>query len=268
MVSSVPRESARPSPTPPEEGLFTDIRRFDSIDSTNRYLLEEARQGAHEGVVAVAEHQAAGRGRLGRSWVAPPGSSLLVSVLLRPRLDLGRLHLLSVVAALAASDACADLCGLRPGLKWPNDLVVGYRKLAGILAEADLAAAEVSAVVVGLGLNLSWGGGMPADLRETAVTLEEASGVVVGRDGLLGRFLEVLEGRYQRLSTAGGRSEQAAEYRSRCTTIGTAVRVELADEVFTGTGADIDDEGHLLVDVGVCLRRVTAGDVVHLRPLA
>ena len=122
---------------------FRDIRCFDSIDSTNRYLLEEARKGAAEGVVAVADHQTAGRGRLGRRWEAPGGSNLLMSVLLRPPLPADQRQLASSVVALAATDAIAAVVGLEVGIKWPNDLLApDGRKVAGVLAEADLAGSD------------------------------------------------------------------------------------------------------------------------------
>src|SRR5438093_10750048 len=103
---------------------FADVRRFAELDSTNRYALELARSGAPEGIVVVADHQTAGRGRLGRSWTAAPGSSLLLSILLRPSLVPERLHLSTVAVALAAADACDHVAGVRPSLKWPNDLVI------------------------------------------------------------------------------------------------------------------------------------------------
>ncbi|HLI72506.1 MAG TPA: biotin--[acetyl-CoA-carboxylase] ligase [Acidimicrobiales bacterium] len=149
-------------------GAFT-VRRFDEIDSTQRYVVDEARRGAPAGLVAVAGHQSAGRGRLGRRWEAPAGSNLLMSVLLRPALALGELHLCTVAVALAAADACASAAGLDAQLKWPNDLVVGDRKLAGILAEAAAGSspgASVEAVVVGLGLNVGWPA--PTTREETA----------------------------------------------------------------------------------------------------
>ncbi len=119
---------------------FTDIRRFDSLDSTNRYLLAEARSGAPEGVVAVAEFQTAGRGRLGRHWEAPAGSNLLASVLLRPELPLDQRHLAASVMALAAADAAVLVAGTPLAVKWPNDLLgKDARKVAGVLAEADVA---------------------------------------------------------------------------------------------------------------------------------
>jgi BirA family biotin operon repressor/biotin-[acetyl-CoA-carboxylase] ligase len=234
------------------------VRRFGEIDSTNRYLIEQAKQGAHEGTVAVADHQTAGRGRLGRTWLAPPGSSLLLSVLLRPALAPERLHLATAVVAVAAAAAVDDVAGFRPGLKWPNDLVVDDRKLAGVLAEAELSRVDAPAVVVGIGLNLNWPIDLPDELATIAVAVNHVTSQPVERDAVLQALLAHLDRRY------GDWTAVASEYRRSCVTIGRTVRVDLGDEVFTGTAADVSDEGHLLVDVGMCLRTVTAGDVVHL----
>ena len=237
------------------------MRRFAEVDSTNRYLLEQARAGAPEGLVAVADFQTAGRGRQGRTWLAPRGSSLLVSVLLRPALPVERLHLATAAVALAGAEACADVAGFRPVLRWPNDLLAadphgGERKLAGVLAEAAL-----PAVVVGLGLNLNWPPELPAELAGTATAANHLAGREVDREAVLASLLGDLGALY------GDWAAVASGYRRSCSTLGRTVRVELHDEAFTGTAADVTDEGHLLVDVGACLRTVTAGDVVHLRPL-
>jgi BirA family transcriptional regulator, biotin operon repressor / biotin---[acetyl-CoA-carboxylase] ligase len=269
---------------PPAGTRFGPIRHFAQIDSTNRYLLDEARAGAPEGAVAVADYQSAGRGRLGRRWEAPPGSNLLVSVLLRPALAVEELHLCTVTVALAAAAACERGAGLAPDLKWPNDLVVGGRKLGGILAEAlptapasaPAGVQEVSPVVVGLGLNVGWpppdsdleigpdDTGLDAD-RLGATSLRRETTTELEPLVVLGLLLEELEARLIDLADAEGRRRLTAQYRRRCTTVGRAVRVSLAEEVFTGTAADITAEGHLIVDVGACLRTVAAGDVVHLR---
>jgi BirA family biotin operon repressor/biotin-[acetyl-CoA-carboxylase] ligase len=201
--------------------------------------------------VAVADHQSAGRGRLGRSWEAAAGSSLLTSILLRPALPPDRLHLVTAAVALSGADACEDVAGFTPGLKWPNDLLVDDHKLAGVLAEADL-----PSVVVGIGMNLNWDGPMP----NNGVAANQVAGRPVDRDQVLDRLLVHLDVRARDWAAV------ASEFRRRCTTLGRVVRVDLADESFTGTAADVSDEGHLLVDVGVCLRTVAAGDLVHLRP--
>lgn len=245
---------------------FGDVRWFETIGSTNAWVLERAREGAPEGLVAVADHQEAGRGRLGRRWVEPPGSSLLASVLLRPELDLDRLHLAAAVAALAAADACQAEAGVAPDLKWPNDLVVGGAKLAGVLAEADLVGDRVAAVVVGVGLNVNWPPGPGDRLPAGGVALNQLTGSDVDRHRLLVAMLASLEARCRDLADRTGQATQATAYRRRCATVGQVVRIQLADEAFTGTAADVSPEGHLLVEVGTCLRRVVAADVVHLRP--
>jgi BirA family biotin operon repressor/biotin-[acetyl-CoA-carboxylase] ligase len=221
-----------------------DVRRFETIDSTNTWVLAAAREGAPEGLVAVADHQTAGRGRLGRVWEAPAGANLLLTVLLRPS-EVSYRSL--AVVALAARDACTAVAGLTPDLKWPNDLVVeGRGKLAGVLAETDGA----GAVAVGIGLNVAWA---PPDAARL--------GADVSRDAVLDAFLAALAGWLDRPS-----GEVVSAYRSACSTVGRMVRVDLVDgESFEGVAADIDDEGRLLVEVNACLRTIDVGDVVHLR---
>ena len=235
---------------------FEDVRWFEVIDSTNRYLLQCAAAGAAEGVVAVADEQTAGRGRLGRTWVAPVGSALLVSVLLRPALPAERVHLATLAAGLAALDALDTLDALdrlgigdtspsgRPGLKWPNDVVVDDRKLAGILAEADGA----GAVVVGMGCNVR-PEALPADLVDIATAVD------VDRAALLVAWLRAYDARLGALGSV------VADAAARSATLGRRVRVELAHETFEGVATELTDEGFLVVDGRV----VSAGDVVHLR---
>ncbi len=254
---------------------FTDIRRFTTIDSTNRYLLEEARAGAPDGVVAVAEHQSAGRGRLGRRWEAPAGANLLVSILLRPPLAAPQRHLASAVVALAAAEAAESVAGPPLGLKWPNDLLgPDGRKVAGVLAEADLAVggpiqSDEPAIVVGIGVNVNWpatDADLPEELAGTATSLCWLAGRRVDPSEVLDALLTALEPRLVDLGTAVGRTRQADDLRHRCTTIGSPVRIELSGTAFEGTAVDVTAEGHLVVDVGGTLRTVVAGDVVHLRP--
>ena len=150
--------------------------------------------------------------------------------------------------SLAGRDAAAAVTDGRivPGLKWPNDLVVDDLKLAGVLAEVD-----GSAVVVGIGMNVGWA---PPDLPATML------GDDITRDAVLDALLDSLAGWLTTPDT-----EVAAAYRAACVTLNRSVRVELADEEFTGTASDVTDGGHLLVDIGTCIRDVAAGDVVHLR---
>ena len=157
-------------------------------DSTQRLLPEDAPEGA----VAATDEQTAGRGRLGRAWLAPPGSSILASIVLRPDVPTARLAELSVVAGRACAAAIAELTGLEPTVKWPNDVLVAGRKVAGILAEA-----REGRVVLGVGINVAQGeGDLPERAEHPATSLLLETGTVVDRPELLAAFLDHLEREY------------------------------------------------------------------------
>lgn len=205
--------------------------------------------------MAVADHQTAGRGRLGRTWTAPPGSSLLVSVLLRPGLPADRMHLVTAAVAVAASDALLQVAGFRPGIKWPNDLLVDDRKLAGVLAEV-----EGDAVIVGIGINVNWPPVLPAELAAIAASANQVAGHDVDREQLLAALLERLG------ELVDHWDDVSAAYRANCVTLGRHVRVELTHETFVGIAVEVTDEGHLVVELDEGGRlEVAAADVVHLR---
>jgi BirA family transcriptional regulator, biotin operon repressor / biotin---[acetyl-CoA-carboxylase] ligase len=203
-------------------------------------------------LVVVADEQTAGRGRLGRTWEARPGSSLLVSTLLRDSGDPARAVMAAAVALAAAVE---DVAGIEAGLKWPNDLVVDDRKLAGLLAEA-----EGDALVVGAGCNVNWES-FPEELRATATACNLEAGHLVDRDALLDAFLDRFTG------ALGAGDRVVDDYRARLATIGRSVRVEhVRDADLVGTAVGITAEGALVVrdDVGTD-HTVVAADVHHLR---
>jgi BirA family biotin operon repressor/biotin-[acetyl-CoA-carboxylase] ligase len=261
---------------------FADVRWVASTGSTNADALALARDGAPEGVVVVADYQTAGRGRYDRAWVAPPGGSLLVSVLLRPPAPVASTA--TMAAAVAIAEAVEEVAGVTPGLKWPNDLVIagegGERKLAGILAEADWpASATISAgwkqpsaleravIVVGIGVNVSWPEDDDAirDVADTAVALNWVTPAPVDRVDLLAAFLRRLDGRYGALVTEGPRAA-LDQWRRRSVTLGRRVRIHLGVDDVEGTAVDVTSEGHLVVEAaGGQLRTFAVGDVVHLR---
>jgi BirA family transcriptional regulator, biotin operon repressor / biotin---[acetyl-CoA-carboxylase] ligase len=233
---------------------FGEVHWLAETDSTNRYLLDAAREGAPDGLVVVADHQHAGRGRLGRTWTAPPGASLLVSVLLRPELPPDDRHLVVVAAAVAMARSVAATTGVVARVKWPNDLLVGDRKLAGILAEA-----AGDALVVGIGVNLEWPE-IPAELEGIATAANLEGGRPTTREQLLGAFL------VEYAACLADLPETRRAYRSLLGTVGRRVRVERADSTLVGTATGIDDAGRLLVESDGTVHAITAGDVVHLRP--
>lgn len=255
--------------------------------STNDDAMALARDGAPEGAVVLAEHQSAGRGRRQRRWMAPPGSGLLVSVLLRPPVELA--GCVGMLAGVAMAEAVETVAGVTAGLKWPNDLVWGgspERKLAGILCEADWPPGSTAsggwrrpypservAVVAGVGLNVSWPAGgdddgtddVPVEVTDTATSLLQVGGRPVDRVDLLVAFLDHLDERYGQTIESGPDPLQA-EWRRRTTTLGCPVRVLLPGDEVEGIAVDITTEGHLVVETAPGERRTFAvGDVVHLR---
>ena len=231
------------------------IDRLASTASTNTVALAAAAAGEPEGYVVVADHQTAGRGRLGRAWLAPPGTALLVSVLLRPPPDAAHLAVSAVSCAAAA--ACERVAGVEPALKWPNDLVAGGRKVGGVLAET---VGDLAAVVVGLGLNVHVPPDRPDEIAGIAGDLDALAGRRVARTDLLDLMLIELARRYDDLGAVMG------EYRARCATIGQRVHVTLPRGAVTGTATAVVDDGSLLVDDGSQVVVVRVGDVAHLRP--
>jgi BirA family biotin operon repressor/biotin-[acetyl-CoA-carboxylase] ligase len=212
--------------------------------STNADLLQAIEAGAPDGTVLVTDHQTAGRGRLDRHWDAPPGANLLVSILFRsvpePPIALTRR------VGIAAVDAVAALTGRDARLKWPNDVLLDGRKLAGILAQRS----PGGPVVVGLGLNVGWApegaAALGPEVRPVAVLTE----VLAALDRAAPTEPAMIDTRYRLLLA----------------TLGMSVRVELAGGDLLGTAVDVDADGRLVVlDACAITHRVDAGDVVHLR---
>lgn len=236
------------------------VEEFVEIDSTNTWLAEQARRGAPEGLVARADFQSAGRGRLERTWESSSGSALLCSILLRPRLASEDLALAVAAVALSARSAVATLTGLAPTLKWPNDLVVHDRKLGGLLAEVVVSGDEF-AVVVGLGLNLTSHGS--AVLQATNLLHE--TGEALGAREVLDAVLAELTTRRDLLDDSPGCATLLAEWRNALSTLGRRVRVVQHDGELEGVAHDLDDHGGLVVEIAGEQRVFTVGDVVHLR---
>jgi len=251
---------------------FADLRWVAETGSTNDDVLAMARAGAPEGIVVVADHQTAGRGRLDRSWEAPPESSLLLSVLLRPPVPVRLAHLAATSLAVAAADACAERLRVHPLLKWPNDLVIVRgerdegRKVGGILSESVVSGDRLEAVVVGLGLNVNWPA-MPPELASIAVSLNQVAEHDVDREDLLVAILRGLDDWCNRLELPGGREQLQARYHELSATIGRDVRVELPHETIEGRAVEVTGDGHLVVHTAghPHRREIAVGDVVHVR---
>ncbi len=258
------------------------IYSWPAVNSTNDELKRLADEGAPEGTLAITDEQLAGRGRLERKWIAPAGSSLLMSLLFRPTfLAPTQVQQLTMICSLAAADAVVSVTGLRSALKWPNDLLLEGRKLAGILTELGFTharpapgraegspgeqATRLEWVVVGMGLNVNvdfashelhqdW-----PELADTAISLSMALGQPVPRLPLLHNYLAGVEARYDALRAGVSPHQQWA---ARLVTLGQDVVVRTPEGVYQGMAEAVDETGALLLrQSDRQVRRILAGDV-------
>jgi BirA family biotin operon repressor/biotin-[acetyl-CoA-carboxylase] ligase len=243
--------------------LWRAVEVVGALGSTNAELVDRAAAGGPEGLVLVAEHQQAGRGRLDRSWTSPPRAGLTVSVLLRPDVPAARRAWLSLLTGVALAEAVSEVAGVRTSLKWPNDLLApDGAKLAGILAES-----AGSAVVVGVGLNVST---RADELPGTGTSLLLVRGGPVDRAAVLTGFLRALEHRYRRWVAVLGdpvSSGLAQDYLAWCSTVGATVTVTMPDgSTIDGVAEAVDWDGRLVVRTPGGLLELASGDVRHVRP--
>ena len=211
--------------------------------------------------MVVTEEQSAGRGRRGRSWFSPPGANLLFSVLLRPPMEGDRVFTLTMILALAAVGAVQEKNGLAVGIKWPNDLYVGTRKLAGILTEFSVREKQVDWAVLGMGVNVSWHPEVPQGNGAPATSLLVETGHPVSRTELLVEILHRLEGFYGEI-LAGGVGRLYEDWNRHCLIIGREVTVESDAETIQGRAIRIDEDGALVIEIRTGEEhRVLCGDV-------
>ncbi|WP_163992633.1 biotin--[acetyl-CoA-carboxylase] ligase [Pyxidicoccus caerfyrddinensis] len=246
--------------------LGRTVHHHDSVGSTNEVAFRLAQDGAEHGEVVVAEQQTAGKGRRGRAWVSPPGLNLYFSAILRPELPPQRAPELTLVAAVALAEALREQ-GTEAAIKWPNDVHLDGRKVAGILTELSAEPERVHFVIVGVGVNLnSRAEHFPDELRETATSLALATGQRV----LRARFAATLWGRMEEWLDRyleEGFDPVRARWKALSSTLGQDVLVRTDRQELRGRAEDIDPSGALMVRTeGGSLERVLAGDVEQLRP--
>jgi BirA family biotin operon repressor/biotin-[acetyl-CoA-carboxylase] ligase len=223
---------------------------------------ELATEGVSEGTLVITDEQTRGRGRLARHWVAPPNTSLLMSIIFRPVLPPDQAHRLVIAVGLAVAEACEAVAGVRVDAKWPNDLLIDGRKVAGLLAESAIEAEYLDWVIVGAGLNVHQVFSPTDPLSGRATSLQMETGREHDRNLLLAQILERLNDWYVRIDE----SALIAAWRARCPMLGQPVQVETPDGMLTGLAEDIDATGALLLyDAEGQLRRLTIGEATILR---
>ena len=230
-----------------------------STASTNDDARALAVQGAPDGLVVLADEQTHGRGRLGRPWFAPAGTCLLLSVLFRCAIPITGASQLTMLMALAASDAVEAVTGLRPELKWPNDVMLNERKVGGILSEMESSGQHLRWAAIGMGLNVNVDLSDNPDLAGSATSLKSILGNEVARGDLLVALLRGLSIRYSRLLKGQGPLE---EWQSRLGTLGRQVTAQIGEETVSGLADFVTAEGSLFLRLADGSRReVFAGDV-------
>jgi BirA family biotin operon repressor/biotin-[acetyl-CoA-carboxylase] ligase len=241
------------------------ILRFDTIESTNSAALEEARRGADEGFCVVARQQTAGRGRLGRVWASPADAGLYFSIVLRPAIEMQYLPLITLMSGVAVYDTIAEF-GLKPDIKWVNDVLVGDKKICGILAETTDTDRGL-AVIVGIGINLT-SANFPPEIAGTAASLQNEFGRSFALFQLEDSLVKFLNYWYELLNGDSGGEAVLHAWRQRSSYYsGKSVRVTLENETFNGVTDGLELNGALRLrrnDGNIMI--IQAGDVERVRP--
>ncbi len=238
---------------------------FFEIASTNSHARQLADNGAAEGEVVIAESQSQGRGRLGRRWQSPPFVNLYFSVILRPKLAPVDAPQITLMAAVALAETVDSFIGATAGIKWPNDILVGGKKLAGILTEASCDSERLHYVILGIGVNLNYAVGlMPKEIRERATSIAHLTGKPLNRESFFRRLIQDLDRCYGELERSGF-AALARRWLAHFSLRDRRVRVELLGQAITGWARGIDRDGALLIeDENGVQQRVIAGDVIPL----
>ena len=239
-----------------------DIRVFEQTTSTNDIAEKLARDGVREGVVVFAESQSKGRGRLGRKWTSPARQGLWFSVLLRPDLRPQEATQLTVAAATALARAIRSETGLKPGIKWPNDILIAGKKAAGILTELSAELDRIKYVILGIGVDVNLNAAeFPAEFRKSATSLKIESGRSVSRAALAAAILRALDEDYSKIVERQF-SSVADEWESLCTTLGHDVVIRVGDRRLRGRAEALGEDGALLLRTEHGrLERIVGGDV-------
>ena len=237
---------------------------FNTIDSTNTRAKEMAAQGAPHGTVLIADSQTGGRGRMGRSFHSPAGRGIYLSMLLRPKCLAKELMHLTCAAAVAAADGIQAATGLRPGIKWTNDLVIGKKKLGGILTELSLdGGGNVEYAVVGIGINCNQNtDDFPEEIKQIATSLQLATGKTINRAAVIAQILVALQNMSESLQDPAATLDR---YRTDCITLGQEISLVRGGEVRHGKALDVDNQGALVVEFADGSKQTVQSGEVSIR---
>ncbi len=253
-----------------EKGLRTrrlgkKIHYLSEVDSTNLYARKLAEEGEAEGQIVIAESQSRGKGRMGRNWISPANLNLYLSAVLRPKIPPLHAPQITLMSAVALAETVQGFGPFSPEIKWPNDILVGGKKLAGILTESSCSPDRILFVVLGIGVNLNFSREqMPESIREGATSLMILAGKPVDRAEFARQLIQNLDRCYGDLEERGF-PFMAERWRSFFRLGGKRVRVEIPDQPILGKALGIDGDGALLLeDESGALQRIVAGDVIPL----
>lgn len=227
-----------------------ELHYLDETDSTNIDAKQYAHKGAPHGTVIVADMQTAGRGRKGKTWQSPAGKAIYMTILLRPDFSPDKVSMLTLVMGLSVAQAVAEIPGLNPGIKWPNDIVIDQKKICGILTEMEVQAEDASYVVVGVGINVnnSSPDEFPEEIRQTATSLKIASGASYSRAALIGRVLYYFEKNYDTFVSSLDLSGLMEDYHKYLLNKDAEVKVLDPKGPYIGIARGINEAGELLVE--------------------
>jgi len=242
--------------------MGVEIHYFKEVDSTNEVAKKLALEGAPEGTIVIAESQSSGKGRLGKKWISPSGG-VWMTIILRPDIPPRQAPQLTLVTGVAVAETLSKECGLDVGIKWPNDILIGNKKVSGILTEA-ITNQELDFVVVGIGIDLNVDlDSFPPELREGATSLKRELDRDIPGVKLVQNFLADFENLYNEFK-AGNFPEILAEWRRLSKTIGRQVEVRKRGRVVTGEAVGVNKDGMLILETEDGLRKVISGECIHL----
>ncbi len=246
------------------ELLAQKIYAFWSLGSTNEFAYSRASQGEIEGALVIAEQQSKGRGRKLRSWDSPFNKGLWFSLVLRPDLPASRAGLVPYLAGISVCEAVENFIGLKPDVKWPNDLLLNGRKFCGILSEVEFENSSIKFIILGIGINVNHKNDeFPAEFREQATSLHIESGFRIDRADLLAEVVCQLEKNYI-VMKQDGFGDIINKWKKRCPQLGKKVSIVQDDEKYQGVFEELNDEGCLLLRTKDNeLKKIVAGDITY-----